>query len=319
MPIYGSYGFSDVPSNYFISHFRPYVNQQFYALGLHPSGHIGIPEKCPDSLKEMDEAARQVHVENLVREAFSFPKAGINRNQESMLFLLVRSMLPGCTIIQHHRPEWLNGLELDIFIQEHRIGIEFQGLQHSEPMEHLGGQKAFRAVRRRDKKKADLCKAHGVRLLHIHEGEDLKESVIRFALHKELPSLAIISPQRVELPPFDFLIESLGITSRWTIHYDKGELSVSVDSAELSFYAGGTDYSITVTHRADTVTSIRVWMQRSSGEASITLPIHESEQVIKLRPSPRRILEAFRVWATFDPNIGFQEEKEDSATKPSTE
>ncbi|MEW6157606.1 MAG: hypothetical protein AB1813_09245 [Verrucomicrobiota bacterium] len=176
-------------------------------------------------------------------------------------------------------------------------------------MAHLGGEKAFRKARRRDKTKATLCKAKGLQLLCIHEADELKESAIRFAVHKVIPSLPIVSPQKLESPPYDFFIRSDGITSRWTNHSDKGELSISVDGRELSFHISGTDYTITIRHEGETVKSIRVWMQRTSGSASFTLPVNQAEQMVDLRPNPRKILELFRVWATFDSNIGFEEEK----------
>jgi len=32
--------------------------------------------------------------------------------------------------LRHYRPDFLQGLELDIFIDELKIGMEYQGIQH---------------------------------------------------------------------------------------------------------------------------------------------------------------------------------------------
>lgn len=305
MPLSCEYGFSDVPSNYFITHFRPYVNQQFYAYGLSTSGHIVLPEKCPDSIKVVDEDQRRVLVENIVRDAFSFPKRGVNRNRESMLFLRMRAILPGAKVMHNYRPAWLEGLELDIFVEDFNLGIEYQGVQHSEPMDHLGGEKAFKAVRRRDKKKAALCKAHGITLLEVGHEKEVSDSTIRFALRKHLPAVQIISPIRIESPPFDFHIESCGYVARWTNSADRGDLSISIKSPSCEYFISGTDYSIAVSHRGGIVTGIDIWMQRSAGTASVTMPIAESDQVVKMGHATRPIMDLFKLWATFDRNIGF--------------
>ena len=222
-----------------------------------------------------------------------------------MLFLRMRAILPGAKVLHHYRPAWLEGLELDIFVEDFNLGIEYQGVQHSEPMDHLGGDRAFRAVRRRDKRKAALCKAHGITLLEFGYEKEVSDSRIRFALRKHLPAVQIISPIRIESPPFDFQIESCGYVARWTNHADRGDLSISIKSSSCEYFISGTDYSIAVSCCGESVTGINVWMQRSAGSASVTMPIAESDQVVKMGRATRPIMDLFRLWATFDRKIGF--------------
>lgn len=314
---YGYYGFSDVPSGFFISHFRPYVNQACYGFGVATSGHVVLPQKCPDELKGMDAKGRLAAIENQVREAFSFPRIGVNRNQESALLLLVREILPRCNVVQHYRAPWLGALEIDMFIEDHKIGIEFQGIQHSEPMDHLGGENALRATQRRDSRKAKLCKQNGVKLVYVHEGEELTESNVRQIIHKRLSSVPLISPQVVARPPFDFNILSNGCKTRWTYYNDKHELSVSGEVNGMKVYMGGTDFDLTATVRHERVHSLRFWMHKPSGSLDVTIPLAETDALeVECHRQRKPMVEFFRVWSMFEPNIGVHEEEDKPNNTP---
>ncbi len=308
---YGNYGFSDRPSSYFICHFRPYFNQMSYEIGLHPSGVLVLPEKCPDDVKALTEKERARHVEERTRAAFCFPPVGINRNQESKLLLLVREIFPECVVIQHCRPEWLDGLEFDIFVEHHKLAIEFQGFQHSQAVEHLGGEKAFRKIQRRDKRKAALCRAHGVKLITVDEGAALTDSAIRTRLRTALPSLHYAPPRKIERPPFVFYVPVEGQKFRWTYHDDKNELSVSGKVGAAEVYLAGSDFDLIVFAKQERVTGIELSIRKIAGSASIKSAVSDSEvQTVDCRPYPRPMLEFFKVWSMFNPRISILESKE---------
>lgn len=56
--------------------------------------------------------------------------------------------------------------------------IEYQGQQHFEPVEFFGGDGAFQDVQRRDKIKAELSRANGVKLVYINYWEDITPALI---------------------------------------------------------------------------------------------------------------------------------------------
>ena len=64
---------------------------------------------------------------------------------------------------------WLKNkasLSLDFYLPEYNIGIECQGRQHFMPVPDFGGEKQFIDTVERDKKKLQLCKENGVKLLY---------------------------------------------------------------------------------------------------------------------------------------------------------
>ena len=62
---------------------------------------------------------------------------------------------------------WLGRQSLDFYLPDYKVGIECQGGQHFFPVEHFGGDKAFKDTLERDKRKKALCEKHGVKLLYF--------------------------------------------------------------------------------------------------------------------------------------------------------
>jgi len=118
-------------------------------------------------------------VENAVRTKFGHKKVGESWVNETILFNIVKSMYPKFHIFHHYRPGFLNGLEIDVFIQELNLGIEYQGIQHFKPFKHLGGKESYEKLKIRDKLKKNLCQNMGIRLIYINYDEDVSEFLIK--------------------------------------------------------------------------------------------------------------------------------------------
>lgn len=121
-------------------------------------------------------------IENLVRQGFGVKRIGDAHVNETLLYQLVRNILVGKKVVRHHRSSWLEGLELDIFVPELSLAIEYQGMQHFKPIEAWGGEAALRSLQERDARKVNLCQEHGVRLVHVNYNEPLTEHHIRSKL-----------------------------------------------------------------------------------------------------------------------------------------
>lgn len=117
-------------------------------------------------------------IANVVRADFGIKPIGFGWVSESLLYNTVCLLCPNENVVFHYRPDWLDGLELDIFLPERRIGIEYQGQQHYIPVKHWGGEKALEAQRERDKKKARLCRANGVLLRTVTYKEDIVPELV---------------------------------------------------------------------------------------------------------------------------------------------
>ena len=56
---------------------------------------------------------------------------------------------------------------LDFYLPEHKIGIEYQGIQHFKPSSMFGGNKAYTENIKRDIRKFELCKKNNIKLFYV--------------------------------------------------------------------------------------------------------------------------------------------------------
>jgi len=117
--------------------------------------------------------------ENIAREEFGFRKVGERWVSETLLLQIVDRVFADEEVIHHHRPEWLDGLELDIYVPSHKVAFEYQGEQHFHPVEVWGGKEALRLTQQRDERKRELCAEAGIALVEIDYTEPLTEDHVR--------------------------------------------------------------------------------------------------------------------------------------------
>jgi hypothetical protein len=122
--------------------------------------------------------------ENIVREEFGFRKVGEGWVSETLLYQIVHRLFEDSEVLRHHRPDWLEGLELDIFLPSQRLAFEYQGQQHYHPVKAWGGQKALEELQARDARKADICEQLGIELVTVDYTEPLTEDHIRKVLQE---------------------------------------------------------------------------------------------------------------------------------------
>lgn len=115
--------------------------------------------------------------ENLVREEKGLPRVGEGWISETKLYYHIKKAFPNDSVVHHARPRFLGEQHLDIFIPKLKIAIEYQGLQHDQPVEYFGGKSAFELQKKRDEKKKRLCAEHRVIIFYAKEGYDIIELV----------------------------------------------------------------------------------------------------------------------------------------------
>lgn len=77
------------------------------------------------------------------------------------------------SIRQNYRPDWMEGLELDFYIDELKIAAEVQGDQHYGFVEYFHRTiENFEAQKKRDSKKKFICASMGIRLFEIFTEKD---------------------------------------------------------------------------------------------------------------------------------------------------
>ena len=182
-----------------------YINKQSFEYGVMPVSFKILEDVCPDEIfslldigkkdflakynglsetdlilaqardSDFQKATRRMRkiIENEVRVKFGFKKVGEAWANETLLYQLVCEIFPKEKIYRHYRPEFLEFLELDIFIPCLNIGIEYQGIQHFKPVDHWGGKASLKQVIKRDQRKKKLCDLNNVNLVIFYYYEEL--------------------------------------------------------------------------------------------------------------------------------------------------
>lgn len=188
----------------FKQHYGWYIQQEYFNCGidrLHINRMNVLPDQCSpeiyDGVKRISELMRlengndNIHsefreayvsfeqaMENSVREQFGFKKIGDAWVGETILYKIVCSIFPNEEVIRHFRPNWLEGLELDIYLPQRKLGLEYQGIQHFKPVDHWGGQEKLLVQQEHDMRKKKLCESLNVKLICVDYDEPLNQDYI---------------------------------------------------------------------------------------------------------------------------------------------
>lgn len=127
-----------------------------------------------------------VRVENNLRQYFNYPKIGEKWTSETCLFYIIKEIYPQYNPIFHYRGNEMEGLELDIFIAELQLGIEYQGQQHYIPIKHWGGEEGLKQRQLSDKRKVDLCKINNYTLIEFNYKDNLSKVMVIQRLEQHL-------------------------------------------------------------------------------------------------------------------------------------
>jgi len=140
--------------------------------------------------KQRDRIERAL--ENIIRQRFGHKQIGDAWTNETILYRIVLSLFPSFTVIRHYRPYFLRGLELDIYIPEIKLGVEYQGIQHYQSIEHWGGIESLEHLQERDARKKRLCSSNKVKLVYFEYTEGLSNKFVAEKLKGYLQQLFII-------------------------------------------------------------------------------------------------------------------------------
>lgn len=188
-----------------------YINKQSYEYGVMPVAFKILEDICPDEVFSFLEFSKKEYVErynhfsntdlimakandsdfqkitrkirnvieNEVRVKFGFKKVGEAWANETLLYQIMSEIYPDYKIIRHYRPEFLNFLELDVYIPKLTLAFEYQGIQHFKPIKHWGGKKSLEQVKHRDKIKKRLCKQNNIKLIYIYYYEEISKELLK--------------------------------------------------------------------------------------------------------------------------------------------
>lgn len=206
----------------FVQKYGWYINKQFYEYGIDKSNITNFnreisPMEMLEILEEYSSIVKSLYllkennknkeiielqkrkskiyrniyniIQNEVRLKFNHKKIGEAWTSETILYYIIKKLYPSLNIRRHYRPAFLQYLELDIYIEELGLGIEYQGIQHFEPIKHWGGEEALKKTRERDERKRVLCKNNNINLIYYNYYEDLSVDFVGDRITKNIEKM----------------------------------------------------------------------------------------------------------------------------------
>jgi len=135
--------------------------------------------------------------ENEVRAHFGFPAIGERWTSETIMFRVIEALVAPLEVVHHYRGDELEGLELDVWVPELKLGIEYQGEQHYKAIKPWGGEEGLAKRQSNDRRKRALCKQLGYTLVEFRFDEALTDATVQSRLKRHLP---IVEPGQSSRP-----------------------------------------------------------------------------------------------------------------------
>ena len=160
-------------STFFAEHWREIAfERDKMAFEISKNENISIFDISIDLIKSHEP-------EDRVRKRYGLPLIGEGWIAETQLFKTLQKIFSDYKVLHNAKTEWLGRMHLDVYIPDLKIAFEYQGKQHSVPIEYFGGEETFEKAKKRDEEKRKLCNKNGVKLYYINEGEDFSETMVK--------------------------------------------------------------------------------------------------------------------------------------------
>lgn len=130
-------------------------------------------EKISSIINELSKEA-----ENIARKELGIPLIGEGWVSETVLYKKIKEYYFRTLVIQHGQPEWLGKQHYDIWFPHWKIAVEYHGTQHFQAVDFFGGEQAFKKTQERDKRKINLSKRNGIKLLIVTEETSFNEIIL---------------------------------------------------------------------------------------------------------------------------------------------
>ncbi len=146
--------------------------------------YLLMNKKRNGSIFSGDDSEKKL-TENELRAKFGYYKIGERWTTETLLYNLLKEIFTETEVVFHYRGKELEGLELDIWIPEYKLGIEYQGVQHFKAVKHWGGEENLNKQRLNDKRKKEICQELNYKLIEFLYNEDITKDLILRKLNNE--------------------------------------------------------------------------------------------------------------------------------------
>lgn len=149
------------------------VNQDIDVVGTYINAHTPILHRCKTDGYEW------MATPNNILRGTGCPKCNISKGE-----MAISKFLDDINV-RYEQQKRFNDcrdkytLPFDFYLPDYNVCIEYNGIQHYEPVEVFGGEEALQGTVKRDKIKEAYCNRNGIRLLQIPYYNDMHDELER--------------------------------------------------------------------------------------------------------------------------------------------
>ena len=135
--------------------------------------------------------------ENLIREKNDLPLIGEGWISETILFKQVEAIFDKEQVKKHSSPEFLGRQHYDIYFPDHKVALEYQGIQHFEAIDLFGGEEGLKRTQERDEKKRKISEDNGVKLIEVLPDYDIRDVVKKICMAMNNTDKSVIEKEKI--------------------------------------------------------------------------------------------------------------------------
>lgn len=148
------------------------INNNIEVVGVYVNAHTSILHRC-----KIDGCEWYATPNNVLGGSTGCPKCSASKGEK-----IIANWLDEHKILYEPQKRFndcrdKNPLPFDFYLPCYNVCIEYNGIQHYEPVGYFGGQEAFENVVMRDKIKEDYCNENNVHLIKIAYDTDIYEEL----------------------------------------------------------------------------------------------------------------------------------------------
>jgi len=115
------------------------------------------------------------------------PQCASEKNvQETILYEHLKNRYKNANLFHSKRGiKNLGQFEIDIYDDENKVAIEYQGDEHFEAIDFFGGENGLNDTLVRDKEKIKLCEENGIKLFHFTYNKNYKKDKIDYKVYTD--------------------------------------------------------------------------------------------------------------------------------------
>ena len=197
---------------------------------------------------------RVMYLENLVKHIMKSNKLLIELNSSKRSNAKSVNQFLDLNCIQYEEEKRLSDfiiqnnevdqMRFDFYLNDFNIVIEYDGIQHFEPISHFGGEDAFYKQKRIDQIKDEFCKENGLKLIRIEYDtpeDEMSYQIINAILNDQYKQIQHISSEQTLVDKYlkDFL-ESINLNEviyvnellkyfkTYLKYYEKGRIQINL-------------------------------------------------------------------------------------------